>query len=77
MLNSYKPYRGRPTAIRVNGSPLGVMNAANTSITTNACLLYFLRKLFVRIPIFDRITASEGISKTTPIIRISQVNIDM
>ena len=77
MLNSYNPYNGSPTAIRVKGSPLGVMNAATTSITTNACFLYFLRKLFVRIPIFERITANEGISNTTPIMRISQVNMEI
>ena len=38
MLNSYNNINGNDTMVRVNGSPVGVITAANITIATIACL---------------------------------------
>jgi hypothetical protein len=66
-----------PTINRVNASPLGVMIAATKIKIAKACFLYFFNMLLDMIPILDKIAAKAGISKTTPIMRISHVNMEM
>ena len=39
-LNSYNPYKGKNTILKVKGSLLGVINAAATNKPTTACRLY-------------------------------------
>ena len=77
MLNSYSIYNGTETTIRENGSPEGVMTAANISTAHIACRLNVLRVSLCRIPIADSASAIVGNSNTRPKIRTIDVNIDM
>lgn len=77
MLNSYKRYKGTDTTMSENGSPEGVMIAANTRITHTACFLNDLIVALVIIPIADNVNASIGNSNTIPNVRTIAVNIEI
>ena len=66
MLNSYSIYKGIETTIRENGSPDGVITAANISTTHIACLLNDFRRSLVSRPSEDRAKAIVGNSNTIP-----------
>lgn len=68
MLTSYRSRRGIATSVceKISG---GVIIAATINITTIECLLYFLMKVGVRIPILVRKNAIIGSSNTRPVAR--------
>lgn len=67
----------KKTIPNVNGSPLGVMNAAATNNPTMACLLYLWKKERFKMPTCDNNQETKGISKTIPITKISIMKLSM
>jgi hypothetical protein len=75
ILNSYKIYKGTETTISENGSPDGVIMAANISTTQIACLLKDFRTFLDNTPNADRTATTVGNSKTIPNVSTIDVNI--
>ena len=77
ILNSYKIYRGTETTISENGSPDGVIIAANINTAHMACLLKVFNTFLDNTPKPDKAATIVGNSKTIPKVSTIEVNIDM
>jgi len=69
----YKTVNGNPSAIRVIGSPLGVMIAAMKKITTIAMRHCLIKVLGVRTPTNCKKTIKSGERKPTPNAKIIKI----
>ena len=77
ILNSYNIYKGTETTISENGSPDGVIMAANINTAQIACLLKDFNTFLDNTPKADRTATTVGNSKTIPKVNTIEVNIDM
>ena len=66
MLNSYRRYRGTVHISKENGSPEGVIKAANMTTAQIAWRLYSFSPSFVTTPNADNIAMTVGNSNTIP-----------
>lgn len=73
-LNSNNPYSGKNTIPNVNGSLLGVINAAATNNPTIACRLYLWKNERFNKPIFDNSHEPTAFQKRFPSQRSASGN---
>ena len=77
MLISYNTTNGTARTSCETGSAPGVRKAASIIIITIECLLYFLIKLGLSMPSFDKKNEIIGSSKTNPAASITLIIIDI